>query len=138
MEVVMRIIVSLTLGTLLATPAFAQAEKVRDQDCQTIWRSALGNSNSDLDQAAAQKHVTNFKSVDTNSDGKISATEWSAGCMSGYVKTTSSAGSDPAGETSDRTPGKPAERTPNSTTRGAAGTDAGQTPEGTSDRTPEN
>jgi hypothetical protein len=41
------------------------------------------------------------------------------------------------GKTSDRTPGNPApERTPNASSAGNTGTDAGQTNEGTSDRTP--
>ena len=45
--------------------------------------------------------------------------------------------SKPGAKTSDRTPGDPApQRTPNATDEGAAGTDAGQTQEGTSDRTP--
>lgn len=41
------------------------------------------------------------------------------------------------GKTSDRTPGDPApKRTPNASSSGNTGTDAGQTNEGTSDRTP--
>jgi hypothetical protein len=41
------------------------------------------------------------------------------------------------GKTSDRTPGNPApDRTPNASTSGAVGTDAGKTESGTSDRTP--
>ena len=41
------------------------------------------------------------------------------------------------GKTSDRTPGEAApDRTPNASTTGNTGTDAGQTNEGTSDRTP--
>lgn len=41
------------------------------------------------------------------------------------------------GKTSDRTPGNPTpDRTPNASTTGNVGTDAGQTHEGTSDRTP--
>jgi len=41
------------------------------------------------------------------------------------------------GKTSDRTPGNPdPKRTPNASSTGATGTDAGQTHEGTSDRTP--
>jgi hypothetical protein len=41
------------------------------------------------------------------------------------------------GKTSDRTPGEAApDRTPNASTSGNTGTDAGQTTEGTSDRTP--
>jgi hypothetical protein len=41
------------------------------------------------------------------------------------------------GKTSDRTPGDPAPaRTPNASSTGNTGTDAGQTKEGTSDRTP--
>jgi hypothetical protein len=43
----------------------------------------------------------------------------------------------PQGKTSDRTPGDPSpDRTPNATSKGAVGTDAAKTPEGTSDRTP--
>jgi hypothetical protein len=43
------------------------------------------------------------------------------------------------GKTSDRTPGNPSpDRTPNATSKGAVGTDAAKTPEGTSDRTPTN
>lgn len=45
----------------------------------------------------------------------------------------------PQGKTSDRTPGDPSpDRTPNATSKGAVGTDAAKTPEGTSDRTPTN
>ncbi len=50
---------------------------------------------------------------------------------------TESGASTPDGKTSDRTPGDPSPaRTPNATEKGAVGTDAAQTPEGTSDRTP--
>jgi hypothetical protein len=42
-------------------------------------------------------------------------------------------------KTSDRTPGDPSpDRTPGASLTGAAGTEAGQTPDGTSDRTPSN
>lgn len=42
------------------------------------------------------------------------------------------------GKTSDRTPGNPSpDRTPNASTMGAGGTDAGKTSEGTSDRSPD-
>ena len=42
------------------------------------------------------------------------------------------------GKTSDRTPADPApSRTPNASSTGNTGTDAGQTDEGTSDRTPQ-
>ena len=45
----------------------------------------------------------------------------------------------PQGKTSDRTPGDPSpDRTPNATSKGAVGTDAAKTSEGTSDRTPTN
>ena len=44
-----------------------------------------------------------------------------------------------ANKTSDRTPGDaPPDRTPGASVTGAAGTEAAQTPEGTSDRTPSN
>jgi hypothetical protein len=56
-------------------------------------------------------------------------------CLESSASTGASEGT--SGKTSDRTPGNASpDRTPGATDSGAAGTDAGQTPDGTSDRTP--
>ena len=56
-------------------------------------------------------------------------------CVQSSASTGASDGT--SGKTSDRTPGNASpDRSPGATDSGAAGTDAGQTPSGTSDRTP--
>ena len=58
-----------------------------------------------------------------------------AACVQNSASNGASEGT--SGKTSDRTPGNASpDRTPGATDTGAAGTDAGQTPSGTSDRTP--
>ena len=58
-----------------------------------------------------------------------------AACVQNSASNGASEGT--SGKTSDRTPGNPSpDRTPGATDTGAAGTDAVQTPSGTSDRTP--
>ena len=58
-----------------------------------------------------------------------------AACVQSSASSGTSDGT--SGKTSDRTPGDASpSRTPGATNTGAVGTDAGQTPSGTSDRTP--
>ena len=58
-----------------------------------------------------------------------------AACIQSSASNGASEGT--SGKTSDRTPGNASpDRTPGATDTGAAGTDVGQTPSGTSDRTP--
>ncbi len=65
----------------------------------------------------------------------FAADDISTSTKSSTTSTDSTAGSN--AKTSDRTPGNPSpDRTPNASSTGAVGTDAGKTTEGTSDRTP--
>ena len=68
---------------------------------------------------------------------KAKGMKWDDATKKCLESSASTGASDAAGKTSDRTPGdaSPA-RTPGATDTGAAGTDAGKTPSGTSDRTP--
>lgn len=122
----------------------ATGDKPSASECESIWKSALGsNAAGDLDSTKAMPYVSNFKLADQNADGKLTSDEWSVACDKGWVKSAANVGSnapasEPGGKTSDRTPGGATERSPGAGTTGAAGTDAGQTKSGTSDRTPYN
>jgi hypothetical protein len=141
---------STTTNTTTSTQAMT------DTQCNNLWSSALGSGNTDLSMDQASPYISDFKQADVDGDSKLSATEWMNACSKGLVtadapgsssgSTGASSGSTGAatlppnvvgGQTSDRTPGEPEGRTPGAGSTGAAGTGAAQTPEGTSDRTPE-
>lgn len=118
--------------------------KLTKAQCDTLWGQASAGSTGDVAMDKAQPFTKDFKKVDTNSDGKLSAAEFQTGCTNGLVQMSQAntpsqqpaTGTQPAGKTSDRSPGANPDRTPNAGAAGAAGTDAGQTTSGTSDRTP--
>jgi hypothetical protein len=115
--------------------------KLSQSDCMNLWQQANTGNSSGLTEAQSSAYVTNFKAANPDGDSTIDQNEWMAACNKGLVKSSSSSGASTgaagSSKTSDRTPGNPApSRTPGATGTGAAGTDAGQTPSGTSDRTP--
>lgn len=137
---------TLFVGAAGLSPAFAEAPsdmKMTDAQCGTLWTQALAGSSGDLAMEQAKPYVNDFKKADINGDNKLSQTEWTDACKQGGVQSSSSEGasegtSGTSNKTSDRTPDDPSpSRTPGATDTGAAGTDAGQTPSGTSDRTPD-
>lgn len=123
--------------------AFAASDmKMTQAQCGTLWTQALAGGAGDLSVDMATPYVRDFKKADKNADQALSQAEWTDACKQGWVHTSSSSGasdgmSGSSDKTSDRTPGDPAPtRTPGATSTGAGGTDSGQTPSGTSDRTP--
>ncbi len=73
----------------LAAPAFAQtpAPKAPAPDCAALWKTAHGNATDKvLTDKEAEKLKTVSAQVDTNKDGKISDTEFSAACQKGVLK----------------------------------------------------
>jgi len=66
--------------------------KLSQAECETLWNQANPTKGSTLSQSQAQTYVTNFKSVDTDSDGSISQTEFMTGCNNGNVKGSASSG----------------------------------------------
>ena len=138
--------------------------KITDQQCDTLWQQAGGTGSTELTADKVQKFVKDFKKADANANSKLSATEWKDACAKGYVMSqtnvpapggatgapadnSASKGAStgesstpppatPGAATSDRTPGHATERAPGASNTGAAGTEQGQTPSGTSDRTP--
>ena len=56
-----------------------------DATCQTIWQMASPNG-ATISQDQAVPYIVNFKMVDVDGDGKISADEFKAACNKGLVK----------------------------------------------------
>ena len=117
--------------------------KLTKAQCDTLWGQASSGSTGDVAMDKAKPFTKDFKKVDTNGDGKLSAVEFQTGCSNGLVQMSqaNTPSQQPVtgatgGKTSDRSPGANPDRTPNASSSGAAGTDTGQTPSGTSDRTP--
>lgn len=134
------ILVPFTLALAAETQANAPADmKLTDAQCTTLWSKASGGATGDLAMYKAQPFVKDFKKADINADSKLSETEWKEACAKGWVMSEATPAATPAkqGATSDRTPEGASERKDGSTSAGAPGVDAGQTPSGTSDRTPE-
>lgn len=130
-------------GSLAVSGQTPADMKLTDAQCSTLWTQALAGSSSDLSKEQAMPYVTDFKKADTSGDNQLSQTEWTAACEQGWVRSSSDGAGDGMGgsseKTSDRTPGDPSpSRSPGATGAGAAGTDAAQTENGTSDRTPTN
>src|SRR5690606_14076965 len=116
--------------------------KMTQAQCSTLWMQALAGSSGNLSEEKAKLYVNNFKTADKDGDKQLSEAEWTDACRQGGIQSSSDGagdGTSGSDKTSDRTPGDASpSRTPGATSTGAAGTEAGQTPNGTSDRTPTN
>jgi hypothetical protein len=113
--------------------------QMSSSECTNLWQQANPSNSKGLTESQAKGYVTDFKAVNPDGDTTIDQTEWMNACNKGLITNTSSSGASggASGKTSDRTPGEAAPaRTPGSTSAGAPGAEVGQTPEGTSDRTP--
>lgn len=140
---------ALAFGAASLSSAFAQtaapSAKMTKAQCETLWTQALAGSTGDLAMDKAKPYVKDFNKADKNADSKLSQTEWTAACDQGWIQsaapgsasTGASTGTGtPEGKTSDRSAVPPTDREPGSTDAGAPGAERGQTPSGTSDRTP--
>jgi hypothetical protein len=80
------------------------ATKMSQAECQSLWNKLDAGKSGSVTSAQAQPHVTDFKSVDTNSDGKLSQTEFQAGCDKGQIRgsATTGPGSGAPGSTSPK------------------------------------
>jgi hypothetical protein len=58
-----------------------------DAQCQTIWQMASPNG-ATITQDQAVPYIVNFKMVDVDGDGNITADEFKAACGKGLVKNT--------------------------------------------------
>jgi hypothetical protein len=78
------------LLTSLVTVAAAAAQTTTPGDCMELWNQADASATGALTQQQAEPYVTDFTSVDTDKDGKITDAEFMKGCSAGYVRRTTS------------------------------------------------
>jgi hypothetical protein len=75
----------------LAVPAVAQttpgsgAAKMSAAECTAAWTKLDAAKSGSVSQAQAQGTVTDFKTADANSDGKLTQAEFTAACNKGLV-----------------------------------------------------
>lgn len=74
-----------------ATTGGSSAMKLSQSECDSAWSKA-GASGDSLTMTQAQPYVSNFASVDTNKDGKLSRSEFNQGCDQGLIKSSASTG----------------------------------------------
>ena len=86
--------------------------KLTKFQCDTLWSQASDGETGDVAMDKAKPFTKDFKKVDTNSDGKVSADEFQTGCTNGLVQMSQAntpsqkpvTDAQPAGKTSDRSP----------------------------------
>jgi hypothetical protein len=96
----------------LAVPALAQstiapksdATKMSQADCTAAWSKADTAKSGNLSESQARGIVTDFKAADTNKDGKLSRTEFTAACDKGLVTASGATGSGGRGMTGNDEP----------------------------------
>ena len=98
----MRLVASIaaTAALALAMPALAQTTttpksgtmKMSQADCTAAWTKLDASKAGSVSQTQAQGVVTDFKAADTNSDGKLTQTEFMAACDKGLVTASASGG----------------------------------------------
>src|SRR5436190_2161401 len=117
----MRTIGSLAATALLAlaVPALAQTAttpksgaKMSQADCTAAWNKADTTKSGNLSPSQAQGIVTDFKTADTNKDGKLSQTEFTAACDKGLVTASGPGGAGGRGMTGN----EPDSKEPGTTT----------------------
>lgn len=89
-------------GAASMTAAMAQATKSPGQtqgqmqltqsECESLWNQADAAGAGALTQTQAQPYVTSFASVDANTDGRLSRTEFMQGCERGQVQRSATTG----------------------------------------------
>lgn len=82
------------------------ALKMTTAECQAIWSKADSGGAGSLSSSQAQPYVTDFKAVDSNGDGKLSASEFTAGCQNGLAHDSASSGGS-SGTSGEGAPDQP-------------------------------
>jgi hypothetical protein len=90
----------------LAMPALAQttapksaANKMTQADCTAAWTKLDASKSGSVSQSQSQGVVTDFKAADTNSDGKLTQSEFTSACDKGLVTASTSSGTGSRGMT---------------------------------------
>jgi hypothetical protein len=83
---------SVAMAQTTPSPSTPGAMKMSQAECQAAWNKLDSAKSGNVAQAQAQSHVTDFKAVDTNADGKLSQTEFQSGCDKGMVRSSATTG----------------------------------------------
>jgi hypothetical protein len=93
---------AVAVGLLVGGLAFAQTSppkapgapgmKITAAECASLWNRLDAGKSGSVSEAQARAHVSNFKAVDANSDGKLSQAEFQAGCDKGQVQSSATTG----------------------------------------------
>lgn len=92
------IVAAVVLGGLAyaqTTPApgpGGSAMKLSQAECQSLWNKLDSAKSGSVSATQTRPHITDFKAVDTNNDGKLSQTEFQAGCDRGQVHGSATTG----------------------------------------------
>jgi hypothetical protein len=81
--------VAFSLLTPVVAVSLAAADSKGPADCMALWKKADASASGALTQQQAEPYVTDFMSVDTDKDGKITHAEFIKGCSAGFVRRTS-------------------------------------------------
>jgi hypothetical protein len=68
------------------------ATKMSQAECAALWNRVDSGKSGNLSETQLKPYVTNFKALDTNSDNKVSQSEFQAGCEKGLVHSSASTG----------------------------------------------
>ena len=98
------------------SPGTSSGTQVSHAECSSNWTSLSGGS-GDLSQSQAQGAISKFSDADTNSDGKLSQTEFMSACQRGLVSTGSGSRALSPGNTTTPSNTTPGTTTPGGTTK---------------------
>jgi EF hand domain-containing protein len=72
-------------GSQTPPPSGRPSAPLDDAACQDVWKMAAPSGDT-LAKDKAVPFVVNFEMVDTDKDGKISQSEFQAGCGAGWIQ----------------------------------------------------
>ena len=72
-------------GSQSGEPSGRPSAVLDDAACQNVWKMASPNGDTMSGDKVAP-FIVNFQMVDTDKDGKISATEFKTGCGKGWIQ----------------------------------------------------
>lgn len=89
---------AVAVGLFMGGLAYAQTKtpapmKMTQAECQALWSRLDASKSGSVSEAQAKSYVTDFKGIDSNNDGKLSQTEFQAGCDKGQVHGSATTGS---------------------------------------------
>jgi hypothetical protein len=70
----------------------SSATKMSQAECAALWNRVDSGKAGNLTENQVKAYLTDFNSVDTNADKKISQSEFQAGCDKGLVHSTATTG----------------------------------------------